>query len=196
MKADIIIPHHDRHDLLIKSLSCIPLGEYNVIVVSGGTFAENCNRGAKASITGRLIFMNDDCYPTAGQLMKITEKLKEFEVVGIGQIRGQQKIYGVKLKNGPSHAFTLEDTDIPLGFLFGITKECFNSLRGFDDNFKNGGEDSDLFLRAKWEGFDIHMIGDLVPHDHSQSTGRYAHSEENILLLEKKHNIKNLCASC
>jgi len=44
--ADIIIPHHNRHDLLKNTLDKLPNDIFNIIIVSGGTFAENCNKGA------------------------------------------------------------------------------------------------------------------------------------------------------
>jgi GT2 family glycosyltransferase len=60
MLADIIIPHHDRHDLLKRCLEGIDNKLFNIIIVSGGSFARNCNLGAKIAQTDTLIFLNDD----------------------------------------------------------------------------------------------------------------------------------------
>ncbi len=54
--ADIIIPHHNRHDLLKITLEHIPNDIFNIIIVSGGTFAINNNKAAKIATTDRLIF--------------------------------------------------------------------------------------------------------------------------------------------
>ena len=64
--ADIIIPHHNRHDLLKNTLDAIPLDIFNIFIVAGGSFARNCNLGAKLAQTDNLIFMNDDIEPDIG----------------------------------------------------------------------------------------------------------------------------------
>ena len=81
--ADIVIPHHNRHDLLKECLSRIDLARFNVIVCSGGTFAENCNRGARATITNTFLFLNDDTEPDSDVL----ETMGNFDcdLVGVAQ---------------------------------------------------------------------------------------------------------------
>ena len=73
--ADIIIPHHDKHDLLNALLKGINHKRYNIIIVSGGSFGENCNKGAKIAETDNLIFMNDDIEITDNQLYKFINSL-------------------------------------------------------------------------------------------------------------------------
>jgi hypothetical protein len=77
--ASIIIPHHNRKDHLQKLLSRIS-SEFEVIVSSGGTFAENCNRGAKKATTNHFIFCNDDCLPSNEDLQEINNWLWTVDV--------------------------------------------------------------------------------------------------------------------
>ena len=81
--ADIVIPHHDRHDHLKDCLDCIDNSLFNIIIVSGGTFAHNCNKGAKLAETNKLIFLNDDTIPTNEVLMELAES--EYDITGIAQ---------------------------------------------------------------------------------------------------------------
>jgi glycosyltransferase involved in cell wall biosynthesis len=191
--ADIIIPHHNRHDLLKNTLDKLPNDIFNIIIVSGGTFAENCNKGAKIAKTDNLIFMNDDIEPDVDLLVKACE-MKE-DIIGFSQLLPNENnavVYGIGwniisnrdivsgLKRDP------RDVHIPSGFLFRIKKDAWEKLGGFDERFKNGSEDVDLGLRAVENGMSMDYITSKpITHFHMQSEGRLDNREENRKLLHK-----------
>jgi glycosyltransferase involved in cell wall biosynthesis len=204
--ADIIIPHHDRDDLLENCLKNIPEEKYNILIVSGGTFAENCNRGAKMAKTENLIFLNDDT--------EIQEKFLEqmssmdADIVGIAQkIPGRNKlVFGLgfelieddgsgKRKTARFFAESPKDVLYPSGYFFRVKKSVWESLGGFNEDFKNGCEDGDLFLRAIEKGCTLDYIHEPAIHFHSQSEGRNAKDDYNSTLFDNlwDHNrINNL----
>jgi len=189
--ADIIIPHHDRHDHLKECLDQLPNYLFNIIIVSGGSFAHNCNKGARLAETDHLIFVNDDTIPTVSALKGLISD--EYDIVGIGQtIPGEEgEFWGIGFENKKGRldgfmSHEIEDVVTPTGFLFGIKRSSWEELQGFDEGFVNGGEDSDLGLRALKLGFKIAIYDDLIVHKHSQSEGRLDCHTENKELLFKK----------
>ena len=151
--ADIIIPYHDRIDLLEERLATIDQEKFNVIVESGGTFAENCNQGVRKAITGKLIFLNDDVEIGNDLLMEMTAK--KSDIVGVSQVIDDFPgvIFGLGLRFGKQKletffAMNRDELFLPSGFCFLIKRRLWESLGGFNEEFKNGHEDVDLFLRA------------------------------------------------
>lgn len=203
--ADIVIPHYDRDDLLERCLKRIPKEKFNVIVESNGTFAQNCNRGAKRAKTENLIFLNDDVLITLKVLDKILN-LKA-DIIGVAQkipnIEGIIYGLGVKLsdeKDGTERFFAKKTSEVffPSGFFFKINKKSWELLGGFNEKFKNGCEDSDLFFRAIEMGMSFDYIKDGVVHLHSQSGGRTDNDDKNSILLDKlwnRNRINNLVKS-
>jgi len=195
-KADIIIPHHNRHDHLKNLLDCIDPKLYNVAVVMGGTFAENCNRGARLAQTNTLIFVNDDVILSKKTLRLLAEAPEEF--VSCTEFIPQEGkyFYGIGFKDGMGFkAQTKADMVFPCGFLFKITRDAWERLGGFDEEFKNGGEDGDLGIRAMQMGITVGWIDEVVTHYHSQSDGRMAHALQNREYSQKKwaqHDVKPL----
>ena len=179
--ADIIIPHHNRHDLLKNTLDAIPLDIFNIFIVAGGSFARNCNMGAKLAQTDNLIFMNDDIEPDIGLLIEACKN--KADMVGFSEILPNQNnaiIHGIgwELRNSGQLSSNLRrdqrDVHIPSGFLFKMKKTAWEKLGGFDEKFKNGAEDVDLGLRVREMGLKIDYIrtGNPVIHHHMQSEGR------------------------
>jgi len=183
--ADIIIPHHNRHDHLKNCLECICLDYFNIIIVAGGSFAENCNKGAKIATAKDLIFLNDDTLPTNDILLEMATR--KDDIVGIAQEMSDRAgtVYGITFKNGKDDfAYTPQEVDIPSGFCFKIRHKAWKELGGFDERFKNGGEDTDLFLRA-YAHYTFSYLKNPIKHEHSQSKGRFDSLSENRLLLNK-----------
>ena len=192
--ADIIIPHHDRHDLLKNVLDKLPNDIFNIIICSGGTFAENCNKGAKIAKTDNLIFMNDDIVPDISQLIMACEM--EEDIVGFRQklvSQGDVIVYGIGWsikENGEIYSDLRRgerSLHIPSGFLMRVKKDVWKKLKGFNEDFINGGEDLDFGLRALEMEMSIGFIKDENPiiHYHQQSSGRMDHDEKNKELFKK-----------
>lgn len=198
--ADIIIPHHNRHDLLERLLPNISVDDFNVIVPCGGSFAENCNRGARVAKTNTFIFLNDDVEINNKTLLKLAQF--PADAVSLGQKIPEcpAPVYGLTFywKDGiikTRVALTVEETHIPVAFCLKVTRSTWEDLKGFDEGFINGGEDQDFALRLLSEGYNIGIMDDVVNHYHHQSLGRFDHDQENADYLRQKWpdtKIKNL----
>jgi len=190
--ADIIIPHHDRHDHLKECLDRLPNSKFNIIVVSGKTFGENCNKGAKLAETDNIFFVNDDTLPDLELIEEACEK--KADIVGFSQIipsLDNDVRYGVVLFDEEGNLkpqFTKDRStlSIPNGFFLRIKRKAWDDLGGFDEKFKNGGEDTDLFLRALEMKMTIDYIYKPTIHKHSQSQDRLKFSAENNAYLNEK----------
>lgn len=188
--ADIVIPHHDRHDHLKNTLDRLDNSLFNIIVVSGGSFAENCNKGAKMAVTDNIILLNDDTEPDNAVLERMCERGED--IVGTAQFipNMNKTIYGMGCgeKNGKAYWFLAEKKDsvlIPTGFLYRFKKKAWKQLKGFDERFKNGGEDQDLGMRALEMCMTIGMLDDVIVHHHSQSKGRFDNIDQNNKLMQE-----------
>lgn len=195
--ADIIIPHHNRHDHLKRCLEGIDNSLFNIIIVSGGTFAENCNKGAKLAVTETLIFLNDDVETVNDNLKSLA--CADYDLCGISQYIGGTKFYGMgwmKTDLTPAKSFFLATTQkdffLPSGFCFMISKKFWEKLKGFDERFRNGAEDCDLFLRAVRAKIKIGYIDKPMIHHHSQSAGRFKYTPENDELFNKLYKFKDI----
>ena len=191
--ADIIIPHQNRHDMLKNCLDMLSFDNFNILVIGGGTFSENCNKGAKIAVTDNLIFMNDDIEPVDEVMTAMLNS--DADIVGCAQITPnwhKDKIwYGIayKWKNGfISEEITdvFKNATIPTGFLFRVKREVWDELGGLDEAYKNGGEDQELFLTALEKGYSIEIIKTPTIHHHSSSRDRFKHTSENRTLLNKR----------
>lgn len=200
MKTLIIIPHHSAHTKLATCLAGIDNTQFDIAVISGGSFAENCNRGALLP-SEKLIFCNDDCYPSTSDLLQIATQLNVYDVVGTTQITGKgQKYYGigfqpeddndkiivhrVQLRKGVSH--------FPSGFLFGITRDAWSKLGGFNEAFKTGNEDVDFGIRCIELNLKMVLLDLEIKHDESSSIDRLKFCNENEKLFYKMYPQKAL----
>lgn len=191
--ADIIIPHQNRHDMLKACLDRLSHDQFNIYVITGGTFAENCNKGAKLAETDNLIFMNDDIEPDSDVIRAMLDS--PADIVGAAQITPNwhpEKVwYGIayKWKNGfidESITETLKDVLIPTGFLLRIKKHVWEELGGFDTAYKNGGEDQELGLMALEKGYTIDIVKKPTIHHHSSSRDRFKHTSDNRIRLNER----------
>jgi len=191
--ADIIIPHQNRHDMLHKCLDRLSHDNFNILVIGGGTFSENCNKGARIATTDNLIFMNDDIEPEDEVIRQMISS--EADIVGAAQITPnwhKDKIwYGIsyKWKNGfiaEEITDNFEQATIPTGFLFRVKKKVWEELGGLDEAYKNGGEDQEIFLTALEKGYSIEIIQTPTVHHHSSSRDRFKHTSDNRTLLNSR----------
>lgn len=192
--ADIVIPHHNRHDRLKECLENIDNSLFYIHIESGGSFAENCNRGAEKAITDNIIILNDDTIPNNEDLKNLCDI--KADIVGVAQKipTANDVFYGIKFINTKKHelkgdyATEINKAVIPCGVCFLAKKKAWRKLKGFDERFINGGEDSDFGIRALKEGMDIKFYQTPIHHYHSQSEGRLRYSKENQVLLNKLWN--------
>ncbi len=191
VEADIIIPHHNRKDMLAKLLPSIPKVGFNIIVADyGGWFAKNCNEGARRAITDNLIFCNDDIiiqYPQT--LWSMLDN--PVDLVGCATVfpDGRPQWYGLGLKyiDGKISYYMAEtkaEALMPSGGFFRVKKDCFwnagkPDYSGFDEEYINGGEDQDLSLCAMSKGATVDFCSIPVIHHLSQSEGRFKHCDVN-----------------
>ena len=187
--ADIIIPHHNKHDLLAECLSCISLRNFNIVVVAGSHFARGVNKGTEIAETDNLIILNDDTKFTPDILWKLLDSKKD--IVGVPQKRpdGSLLCYGLCRGDISKTSFTIigekDNVLFPSGAMFRIKKELFKRLGGLDERFINGMEDVDLFVKAKIINCSMGIIDDFIIHHESQSDGRFKHCDYNEELFNK-----------
>jgi len=201
--ADIIIPHHNRHDLLKECLDSFTNEKFNIIIVSGGSFARNCNMAAKLAQTNKLIFLNDDIITSNEMLEELVSH--EEDIVGVPcHIVGSDKIaYGMNMTWGEYKGFnsvktalefkSFDNCKIPAtGAFFMIKKKAWKKLKGFREFYKNGGEDNHLFLEALESGMTFGHINSVCEHYHSSSEGRHDNDISNHKTLTKHFPLKRL----
>lgn len=192
--CSIVIPHHNRHDHLKNLLDRLDNRLFDIIIVSGGSFAENCNRGATLSVTEKIIFMNDDTCPTNEDIIEICNSLNTFDVVGSTQvINDNLKYYGIGFsfyenKYIPQIQLTPRGSFFPSGFLFGINKKSWKLVEGFDTRFKTGYEDVDLGIRLIKSNLSITILDLNILHKESQSDGRHKYNDHNVNLFHQLYD--------
>jgi glycosyltransferase involved in cell wall biosynthesis len=188
--ADVIIPHHNRHDLLSRCLSSLDNKKVNIVIVSGGSFAENCNKGARMATTDRLIFLNDDAVLDMTTARRLSTA--NIDLCGVAQNgpSSGRTLFGLHyaFEGGKAKcwgAYTEEGVHAPSGFCFMCMKSWWSRLGGFDERFVNGGEDADFGLRALEAGAVVGLLKDAVlEHTCSQSAGRFDRAQDAEYLFE------------
>lgn len=182
----VIIPHHDKRDLLkdtIEDLSKIK----NVMVVKGGTFAENCNRGGFAAGTKYVLFLNDDVrIKSADKLLSsMKQAMEDFDIVGCRIKKGLNGFVNDRgfLKPVDNN---FDSVDYPSGCCLMMESKTFKELNGFDEAYVNGCEDTDLYMRAEKIKKKIGVVGESIEHLEGQSSNRYDHIDQNVVLYNSK----------
>ena len=192
--ADVIIPHKKspKMDAYLKQcVASIPKRNYNIHVIEGGSFAQNCNAGAKKAKTGTLIFFNNDMIANPMALWEILDH--KADICGGQTIYpdGRDQYCGLGLKWNPYKQrveyFLTANTNeacMASGGFFKVSKEWFMKAgnpeyRGFDEGYVTGGEDQDFMLNAITKGATVGFNNIPVLHHLSTSPGRFEHCEKN-----------------
>ena len=159
-------------------------------------FAGACNRGAAAATGEHLFFLNNDLVflPRWFEPMSTLLAAPDAGLVGNLQLNHRTDALdhaGIFFdpKGKPAH-----ETAIPLlarlrgwrdvpaltGACLALRRDVWLRLGGFDEGFKNGGEDVDLALRARMIGLRNRVsVRSTVRHHISASLGRKQRDEEN-----------------
>jgi GT2 family glycosyltransferase len=159
-------------------------------------FAGACNRGAAAATGEFLFFLNNDLVLSPGwfEPMRFLLRLPRTALVGNVQVRaatGELDHAGVcfNLKGKPEHDLRRpwlarligwRTVSAVTGACCAIRRDRWLMLGGFDEGFKNGGEDIDFALRARAAGLSNRVsLRSCIRHHVSASAGRKLRDEQN-----------------
>ena len=168
-------------------------------------FAAACNRGAATAKGEFLFFLNNDLVllprwfePMLGGFAR----LPQAGIIGNVQLlpAGRELDHAglvIGADGKPAHLKTLPvDSPATLGYAsmpaatgacFAISRELFDRLGGYDENFKNGGEDVDLCFRASATSHTTWIaLKSTVLHHVSASPNRKTYDEGNSYRLFRK----------
>lgn len=171
-------------------------------------FAKACNLGAGLAEGRFLIFLNNDIIALPGWMKPLLHVLETDPTVGIVGAKllypdGTLQHAGVIISDVPApitpgHVWRGRPRDfLPAretreyqavtGACLGIRKDLFIELGGFDDQFRNDCEDVDLCFRVREKGYRVlYVASSELIHLESQTPGRFYHSEDNLIHLNKK----------
>jgi GT2 family glycosyltransferase len=177
-------------------------------------FAGACNRAAATAQGNLLFFLNNDLVLQPGWFEPMRSAFARYDdaaLVGNVQLDAATRMRdhtGLRFnhKAKPEH-----DTSRPLfarlsgyrpvpavtGACFGVRRQRWQALGGFDEGFRNGGEDVDLCLRALAAGHSNYVaLRSVVLHHVSTSPGRKLRDEANSrrLMLRWQHDLVPLSA--
>lgn len=163
-------------------------------------FSHACNQGAKAAQSPFLLFLNNDTFPKEGWLSPLLQTAIGDERIGVigakllypdGKVQhaGMALIHhnrGEKLSHPiPGHPHRLAESDDPrvnqyreldmvTGACILVRRDLFFVLGGFDEVYRNGVEDVDFCLRARYAGYKVaYQPESVVIHHEGQSPGRF-----------------------
>ena len=160
-------------------------------------YAATNNRGAAAASGDVLALLNSDLVLTRRWLqpmLGILRRERHAGIVGNVQFRaatGELDHIGfrVGLTGKPSHdesrrwlwaPWRQRQVPAVTAACLLVPRALFLQLRGFDEGFRNGGEDVDLCFRARALGRTCHVaLHSRIRHHVSASPGRKRHDEQN-----------------
>jgi len=209
VRCSIIIPTINyRPDLLercVDSVTRTLTDQDELLIVENGTYAENCNQGARRAAGETLIFLNDDIKIDQDDWLELLLEPFDDPTVGIVGCRliypdGRIQHSGVYFEapdgiltaynrtwdadSGPVNAVT--------GACFAIRETLFTELEGFDTGFRNGYEDVDLCLRAQQAGYQIWYQNacTLIHHESQSGPKRWEHVNDNVERLQQLWSVR------
>jgi len=188
-KVTVVIPHHNRVDKLCELMQDLAKMK-NVVIRRGGTFAQNNNDGFSVVKTPYVLFLNDDSRINHNLIKGMLKQMVDFDILGVLMSEG---CTGFNIVDGFLEEVTDNTKEItyPSGACLMVKTEVFKKLL-FNEDFKNGCEDVDLYLRAEKMGYKIGVYTDgKMFHKEGSSEGRYTHVNENIILFNQLW--KNKC---
>lgn len=202
---EVVVVNNGSTDGTDELLSCVD-GDLMVInnKVNEG-FAAACNRGAREAKGEYLLFLNNDTEVDDNYLDSLLETARRTPNAGA---IGAKLIYPTGKVQHAGIAFNEEGTPYHIfqGFpedhdavcksraMLAVTGAClmisrrhFESVFGFDANYRNGFEDIDLCLKLAQKGLqNIYCAECTVIHLEESSEGRKQHDGENMLLFASR----------
>lgn len=194
----MVIPHHNRYDLLAKQIEWLDKHDYEYVVVRGMYFAEACNAGAKDATKEWLVFLNDDIVLDSFDV--IADVIRDADEHGwdiceptLYNADGSLQMRGVRFTRNSRGALmaTRNKTEKPAhciggAFLF-IKTAIFEELKGFDEAYKNGYEDLDLSCRARLHFAEQGVSKHRAVHLGESSARRHDFEDANLKRFAEKH---------
>jgi GT2 family glycosyltransferase len=160
---------------------------FPIVIVKGGSFAKNCNRGAKLVDTDLVVFLNDDTRIEDAEefFEEMAKMIKKYQIVGC---RAEEGANGVRIEKGKIiHVRNNKDkVTYSAGHCVMMKIETFQKLKGYDEKFINGSEDLDLYMRAEKMGMKIGIFQETIMHLEGQSEDRYENITENVKEYNKR----------
>ena len=208
MNCRIVVPtiyaNRELFSQLIDNLADTAYG-HKVEVVSGGSFAENCNKGAEGATEDILIFLNDDTLPHVGWLQPLLDAFSDPEVgiVGARLLYPDGRIQhagvyfdapgGVLTAHNVTEDVESCDVDAVTGACLAIRRELFVACDGFDEGFDNGYEDVDLCLRVRAGGWRIRYCAEstLIHYESQSGPARWRSVGANVQRLQDLWNVRS-----
>ncbi|MDH5426710.1 MAG: glycosyltransferase [Nitrospirota bacterium] len=162
-------------------------------------FAKACNQGAAEAKGRYLIFLNNDTIPQEGWLLALVNEVEQYPdvaVVGSKLLFPDNTIQhaGVVFSKNclvPYHIFRGESSQLAAvnkrrefqavtAACFLVRREDWDSVGGFDEEFRNGFEDVDFCLKIRERGRKIiYQPKSVLYHLEHQSPGRKDKAAEN-----------------
>jgi len=205
LDSEIILVDDGSTDGTRAWLKTLPAPCRSILNEKNAGFAVTCNRGAAAATGEFLFFLNNDLVLLPGWFEPMRDgftRLPQAGLVGNVQLLPADRsldhaglVIGpdgkpVHLKTRPADSpATPGYAAMPAvtGACLAIPLELFRQLGGFDENFKNGGEDVDLCFRARAANRTTWVaLASTVLHHVSASPGRHIRNEENSYRLFRK----------
>lgn len=137
--------------------------------------------------TDAVVFLNDDTRIWNAEILfaDMYKMLKTIDIVGCRVEKGLNGFNIVKKRLIPIYS-TDEPIQFPSGHCLMMKVSTFKKLKGFGEEFVNGGEDIDLFMKAKKLKMKIGASKQVMQHIEHQSEGRFDALESNVKLFNKK----------
>lgn len=204
MSRSIIIPTiNARPDLLQRCVDSVTRTlnpDDQLVVIEGGTFAENCNAGAAETTGDTLIFLNDDTKIDQDDWLELLTAPFADPNIGVtgcrliypdGKIQHSGVYFDVAdgILTAYNRTWDADSGPMPAvtGACLAIHRDLFNILHGFDIEFRNGYEDVDLCLRAAEEGFQSYYVAEctVIHHESQSGPARWEHVDHNVRRLQQ-----------
>ncbi len=226
--VDIIIPTFNNPEYLIPCVNSILLhqstpGLYRIIIVNNGDkgsipvmdnpcihlieavsnlgWEGGLKKGLEVSDTPYVVFMNDDTYipySSAGWLLQMLQTFANPKVGAVGP--SSNCVMGPQNAFVPSIELYKFEVKFLIGFCMMLRREALDKAGGVDDSLPYHGDDLDLSIRLRQEGYKLICDKSVFVYHHGFKTGGREHgaawnsvemTEKTNTHLIKKHGLKS-----